>query len=157
MKIRWITQLAVTPTLGPWAHRNHGQTNQQRQVNDFIQTNSVSSHYIGAKCPDQDYEMISLRIDGHSLIDIDHVDQELEKCVGRATRFLHLCVNKFLIYSSRPRQEYTDTEDLDLRLVRHWSDIVNRPMVLCMYNSKDQGHYGNWLYPLTNLVWNING
>jgi hypothetical protein len=100
--------------------------------------------------------MVTLMFSDHKLTSIQHVDDCLIHCVSLADRFLHLSVNKFLLYSDVDRSEHLDIIDLDQRLIQHWIDLLKLKVELVNFNSDDKGHLGNWVYPVTNIVWSVD-
>ena len=156
MTVTWIRHHVVTPTLTPWQKANQKVLSQKQQIDKFCKDQCVQSHWINSKIPDSTYDMVSLMFTDHRLVDIDYVDDCLQQSVSHALRFLHLSVNKFLLYSQRDRSKSLDIADFDQRLVQHWLDLLKLKTEIVHYDSQDQGSQGNWLYPLTNIVWRVN-
>ena len=156
MKIDWLRHMILRPTPGVWAHQNPGITAQQQAIENFCQQNNVRDCWTGSVVPNESHEMITLQFREEKFVSVETIDSMLIQARELAQRYLHLSVNKFLVFSQHNRQEHLDTDDLDLRLIRHWSDIVDLGTVYEQHFSNDLGKHGNWIYPLTNVIWAIN-
>ena len=153
MKIDWVRHLVVKPTLGVWRSKNPGMPAQQKNIEDFRKSNNVASYWLGSIVPDQSYDMVTLLFTEEKFITIEDIDNMLLQSKSKSHRFLHLSVNKFLVNTSVDRNEHTNVNDLDERLISHWNDVVGVDPVFVEYHSNDKGYMGNWIYPVTNVIW----
>ena len=106
--------------------------------------------------PESQHDMITLLFSKQKFVTVEHIDKCLNQSLMYANKFLHLSVNKFLVYSVANKTEHLDIDDLDQRLVAHWISVVNKDVVYVEYNSNDRGYLGNWEYPITNIIWRLH-
>ena len=63
---------------------------------------------------------------------------------------------EILLYSDVDQSEHLAVADLDQRLVNHWTELLKLKVELVNFNSDDRGHLGNWVYPVTNIIWRVD-
>lgn len=156
MTTTWIRHLSVKPCRSVWAFKNSAVPPQQQLIVDFVNAYQVQDRLITRQVPVRSHEMISVVVDGIDMMSIQDLDWLLLASLSKSTRYLHLCVNKFLLYTNKDQQLYTDSEGFDQRLISHWFDLVSRPLILCDFHEQDRGDLGNFEYPVTQLVWATN-
>lgn len=156
MSSTWIRHRPGRSCKNSWDIQNIGPTPQQQIVDNFCNQHQILDRVVVDAVPDTDHDMISLTINQSKFVSIQEIDFLLSQCMTKTKKFLHLAVNKFLLYTEKEQCLYTNQPDIDLRLVLHWCDLIARPLVFCCYCSEDRGRQGNFRYPITQLIWKIN-
>ena len=154
--ITWIKHFPVRPCKSLWRLQNPGTLPHQELITNFCRENSIQDCFITSVVPDSTHDMVSLVINHLEFVSIQHIDWMLEQCLPKARKFLHLAINKFLVYTEYNQELYVDQPDLDLKLIQHWSAHINRAPSIQQYQSNDCGMSGNFIYPITQVIWPIN-
>ena len=154
--ITWVRHLPVVPCHDPWKLQNPGPTLQQELITNFCRENSIYDCYTTSVVPVGRHDMVSLIFNNLNFVSVQHIDLLLTECLTKATKFLHLAVNKFLIYTEFDQELHLDQLDQDLKLILHWSGCINRTPIFQQYHSNDCGQLGNFIYPVTQVIWPVN-
>jgi hypothetical protein len=156
MNSGWIRHLPGKSCKNFWDLKNNNKTPQEQMVENFCNQHQILDRVVVDSCPDSSHDMISLVINQSQFVSVQELDFLLIECMSKAKKFLHLAVNKFLLYTQQDQCLYETQSDLDLRLVLHWRDLIDQPLIFCHYCSEDRGSLGNFRYPITQLIWKIN-
>jgi hypothetical protein len=154
--ITWIRHFPVVPCKSPWRLQNPTMPLQQQLITNFCTDNSIKDCFTTSVVPTGTHEVVSLVFNDCNFVSVQHIDLLLTKCLSKATKFLHLAVNKFLVYTEFNQELYLDQVDQDLKLISYWSNSINRVPVVQQYNSDDRGQLGNFVYPVTQIIWPVN-
>jgi hypothetical protein len=92
-----------------------------------------------------------------SFIAVDRVSELIEKFSTFTDEYLYVAVNKFLLYSDKDRNILPDVADLDEKLVRYFSNLTNFTVIHSSFDSNDHGQLGNFIHPVTQLLFKRNG
>jgi hypothetical protein len=156
MKITWLRHFKYRSLKGPWAARNRQLPEQQQDIENFCKQHQIIDQWSGAEVPDESHDWVTLMFNGRKFYSLQYIDQCLIESVNKSKKFLHLSVNKYIVHTEQDQTIDLDIADLDQRLVKHWGELIDHPLVFCKYNSLDFGNFGNWHYPVTNLIWQIS-
>ena len=154
--ITWVRHLPVVSCKSLWRLRNPIMPLQQHLITNFCKDHLIKDCLTISTVPDTTHDVVSLVFNNFNFVSIQHIDLLLIKCLPKATKFLHLAVNKFLVYTECDQDLCMDQPDLDLRLISHWSDHINRTPVVQQYYSDDCGKLGNFIYPVTQVIWPVD-
>lgn len=117
-------------------------------------------HDVGHIDDGQPHEAITLTIN-QDAIDLEDLRDLLISHANRARRWLYVDINKFLVYARQPvdKHAYPDDTDPDLKLIKWAQSVLSCQMQLVRFHYRldDRGHLGNFMHPVTNLVFQRHG
>jgi hypothetical protein len=72
-------------------------------------------------------------------------------------KYYYVAVNKFLIYTEQDQDTHIKSaiNNFDEQLIEHWTKIINLKVVWTMSQSTDRGHLGNFVHPVTNMMFEL--
>jgi hypothetical protein len=152
----WIRSFPINSCKSLWSLRNPTAPSQQQLITNFCKDNLIKDCFTTCVVPSNTHDVVSLVFNNFNFVSVQHIDLLLTECLPKATKFLHLAVNKFLVHTEYDQDLCVDQADLDLRLILHWSDHINRAPLVQQYNSNDCGWLGNFMYPVTQVIWPVN-
>jgi hypothetical protein len=130
---------------------------QYQEIQSFIkhhQCQDIGYHH------DNDRHSMIVMIINHTLISLEHLEQQLLQQSQRAILFFYIAINKFLVYSNN---NCTTIEhghkNYDYKLVQYCTNILNRDFSLIKYNycNDDNGKLGNFMHPVTTMFFQRHG
>jgi hypothetical protein len=132
---------------------------QQHQLEQFIAKQEIIDIYKvdvnNFELPSNDHELIIFVINPTDLISIQSVDSMINDLKQYARKYYYVAVNKFLIYTEQDTHSESTTSDFDVQLIEHWTKITNLKVVWAKSQSTDRGHLGNFVHPVTNMMFEI--
>jgi hypothetical protein len=107
--------------------------------------------------PSNIHELIVFVINPTDLISIQSVDSMITALKQYAQKYYYVAINKFLIYTEQDRSTQAELtiDDFDVQLIEHWTKITNLKVVWAISQSTDRGHLGNFVHPVTNMMFEL--
>jgi hypothetical protein len=132
---------------------------QQHYLEQFIAKKEITDIYKvdvdNFELPSNSHELIMFVINPTDLISIQYVDSMINNLKQYARRYYYVAVNKFLIYTEQDTHVESATSDFDVQLIEHWTKITNLKVVWARSQSTDRGHLGNFVHPVTNMMFEL--
>jgi hypothetical protein len=132
---------------------------QQHHLEQFIAKQKIIDVYKvdvnNFELPGASHELIIFVINPTDLISIQSVDSMINNLKQYACKYYYVAVNKFLIYTEQDTHVESTTSDFDVQLIEHWTKIINLKVVWAKSQSTDRGHLGNFVHPVTNMMFEL--
>lgn len=148
------------PCLGPIAlmHKNVPYNLEQYQRRQrFFQENQCQD--VGDGQDHFSHEAIAL-VFNKGPIDLDDLCDQLLDHSKRARKWLWVDINKFYVYISKPNglRRSDDPDHFDMALVNYCMSRFDPAfgLVKTAWRNDDHGHIGNFMHPVTTVVWQRN-
>lgn len=125
----------------------------------FFQKNNCSD--IGDEQGQMSHEAITITVN-QGPIDLCDLCQQVLYHSSRARRWLWIDINKFYVYTSQPiivTESTQHQDDFDRKLVDYIVRLlsINFLLITSCTRPDDRGNLGNFIHPVTNLVFERNG
>ena len=138
--------------------RNNIILPQQHQLEQFIVKQEIVDickvDVNNFELPSNCHELVIFVINPTDLISIQSIDSMINNLKQYARKYYYVAVNKFLIYTEQDTHSES-TSDFDVQLIEHWTKITNLKVVWATSQSTDRGHLGNFVHPVTNMMFEI--
>lgn len=132
---------------------------QQYQLDKFINDHYIKDiHRVDVnnfKLPTELHDMIVFIVNPNDLISLQSVDAMLVALKEYAQTYYYVAVNKFLIYTEHDTHVDDITVDFDTRLLNHWTHLLNLDVVWVESQSNDRGQLGNFVHPVTTMLFKL--
>jgi len=141
--------------------RNNTILPQQHHLEQFIAKQEITDIYKvdvdNFKLPGNAHELIVFVINPTDLISLQYVDSMINKLKQYTRKYYYVAVNKFLIYTEQDQDTHIKSaiNNFDEQLIEHWTKIINLKVVWTMSQSTDRGHLGNFVHPVTNMMFEL--
>ena len=157
--IKYVKSLPWRKCKNNFQLRSNTMLPQQHQLEQFIAKQEIIDIYKvdvnNFELPSNDHELIIFVINPTDLISIQSVDSMINDLKQYARKYYYVAVNKFLIYTEQDTHSESTTSDFDVQLIEHWTKITNLKVVWAKSQSTDRGHLGNFVHPVTNMMFEI--
>ena len=122
----------------------------QHNIRDIL-TVDINSYMV----PKTSHELVVFIVNTTSLISLQDLDSKILQLSKQAIRYYYIAVNKFLIYSEVDNP--TDINvDFDEKLLFHWKNLLDKPVIFSQSRSDDHGLIGNFIHPVTFIAWKMH-
>ena len=155
-----VNQLPAESCKSLYSIKFPGAAPSEKFLNNFLAENKTTDvFYTGYNftLPQRSHKIIVLVVNHASFIAVDRVSELIEKFSTFTDEYLYVAVNKFLLYSDKDRNILPDVADLDEKLVRYFSNLTNFTVIHSSFDSNDHGQLGNFIHPVTQLLFKRNG
>jgi hypothetical protein len=159
--IKYVKSLPWSKCKNNFQLRNNTILPQQQHLEQFIVQQEIIDIYKvdvnKFELPSKAHELIVFVINPTDLISIQSVDSMINNLKQYALKYYYIAVNKFLIYTEQDQATDIEctTNDLDTQLIEHWTKITNLKVVWVISQSTDHGHLGNFVHPVTNMMFEL--
>lgn len=157
--IKYVKSLPWHKCKNNFQLRNNTILPQQHHLDQFIAKQEIIDIYKvdvnNFELPGNCHELIVFVINPINLISIQTVDSMINNLKQYACKYYYVAVNKFLIYTEQDTHSESITSDFDVQLIEHWTKMTNLKVVWAMSQSEDCGHLGNFVYPVTNMMFEV--
>jgi hypothetical protein len=106
--------------------------------------------------PDRNYICIVFVINPDNFISTEDVKLLLNNFSKFSNLYFCISLNKFLIYSKNNLEFKSNFLDFDEKLIEYFSNISNFTLVYSKSRSDDMGNLGNFIYPVTQMIFKKN-
>jgi hypothetical protein len=130
---------------------------QVQKLQNFIAEHNITDVFYATlenyKTIARKHQLIVFVANSGSMIDIVWLDTIIQSLILQAKQYFYLAVNKFFVYTLCP-VDVTD-KDFDTKLIDHWQQLLQTETVWTSCNSNDQGQLGNFVHPVTNMMFKL--
>ena len=104
---------------------------------------------------DQSYDFVKLILSTRKMESLQKLVADLNFLNQYIGKYLYLAVNKFFIATSQT--QHIQGDNYDSKLVNYLEqELVGYTMIYKNYNNNDFGRLGNFIHPVTVLIFKVN-
>ena len=130
---------------------------QIQKLQNFIAEHNITDVFYATlenyKTIARKHQLIVFVVNSGAMIDIAWLDTIIQSLILQANQYFYLAVNKFFVYTLYPID--VTVKDFDTKLIAHWQQLLQTETVWTNCNSNDQGQLGNFVHPVTNMMFKI--
>jgi hypothetical protein len=157
--IKYVKSLSWQPCKNNFQLHHKKVLPQQQKFDKFINDHCIIDiHRVDVnnfRLPNKLHNMIVFIVNPNDLISLQSVDGMLVALKEYAKNYYYIAVNKFLVYTEHDTPVKATTFDFDKRLVDHWTHLLNLDVVWTESQSSDRGHLGNFVHPVTTMLFKL--
>lgn len=135
---------------------------QTQKLQTFIDSNQITDIYYKDAdtysffhLPDNKvFDLVIFMVNPSKLITIRKLDEIILELTPLVGRYFYLAVNKFLLYTDVEIDQDLSA-DFDQKLLWHWQEVLGMRVVWSDANSHDRGTLGNFVHPVTNIMFEL--
>lgn len=159
VKISYVDNLPVEKRIHPFLLENSRPFSQEKLIEKFLNLKSIKDVFYVNKnfdIPNRTYICIVLVINPDNFISTEDVKILLDNFSKFSNSYFCVSLNKFLIYSKNDLEFKSNFLDFDEKLIEYFSNISNFTLVYSKSRSDDLGNLGNFIYPVTQMIFKRN-
>jgi hypothetical protein len=158
-KVSYVNNLTIKSRINPFLIENPRPFPQEELIEKFLNLKSIEDVFYVNKnfdIPDRTYICIVLIINPDNFISTEDLKLLLNNFSKFSNLYFYVALNKFLVYSETDLKFESNSLDFDEKLIEYFSNISNFTLVYSKSRSDDLGNLGNFIYPVTQMIFKKN-
>ncbi len=159
-KVSYVDNLPIENRINPFLIQNPGPFLQEQFLQKFLDLKSIKDVFYVNKnfdVPDANYTCVVLVVNRYNFISAEDLKLLMNNISKFSNLYFYVALNKFLIYTKTDLKFESNSLDFDEKLIEYFKDISNFTLVYSKSRSDDLGALGNFVYPVTQMMFKRNG